>query len=163
MKFATRTNLGLNRPPAIWFLNRFVAPEVGGVEIVLLPMDTVLADAARLGATVFHVPGVKLHMDKERGRTTLDALVDEFGWRGRDAGLERFCELIRDATYGVPAGAARFPESHGIRSFDAGFRLTHPDDRARIEALSRFYDAVYAWCCASVAAPAVAAPTAAGK
>ena len=148
MKFATRPDLGLNRPPAIWFIRRFLDPEAG---ILFLAKETIFEEAPRLGAVVFHVPGAELHMDKERGRTTLDALVDRYGWRGKDAALELFTDLIRDASYGVPAGAAKFPESHAIRALNLGFRTTTPDDRARVDKLCDVYDAWYAWCRGRVA------------
>ena len=143
MKFATRPDLGLNRPPAIWFIRRFLDPQA---EILLLAKETIFEEAPRLGAVVFHVPGAELHMDKERGRTTLDALIDRYGRRGTDPALDLFSDLIRDASYGVPAGSARFPESHGIRALNLGFRATTPDDRARIERLTEVYDAWYQWC-----------------
>jgi hypothetical protein len=143
MKFATRQNLGLNRPPAIWFIRRFVDPQA---EILLFPTETALADAAKAGAVAFHIPGAKLHMDKARGTTTLDALIDEYGFRGKDPALDLFSDVIRDASYGIPAGAAKFPESHGVKAFDKGFRAIAPDDRTRMEKLCVLYEALYQWC-----------------
>jgi len=143
MKFATRSNLGLNRPPAIWFIRRFVDPDA---EILLFPAETALADAAEAGAVAFHIPGAELHMNKETKRTSLDALIDRYAMRGKDPGLELLSDLVRDASYGVPANAAKFPESHGIRALNQGFRATTPDDRARIEKLCEVYEAMYQWC-----------------
>lgn len=143
MKFATRQNLGLNRPPAIWFIRRFLDPNA---EILLFPKETAIEDAAAAGAVAFHIPGVELHMDKERGTTTLDALIDRYGMRGKDAALDLFSDVIRDASYGVAAGTVKFPESHGLRAIDKGMRAVAPDDRTRIAKLSEVYEALYQWC-----------------
>lgn len=139
-RFATRTNLGLNRPPAIWFIRRFLDPQA---EILFFPAETALEDARRAGAVAFHIPGAELHVNKELRRTTLDALMAKYGWAGRDAALDLVAEIVRDASFGVPAGDVRHVEAHGLRFLDGGFRATHFADAARVEALSRVYDALY--------------------
>lgn len=155
MRFATRPDLGLNRPPAIWFLRRFLGP---GTEILLLPKETIFEEAARCGAVVFHVPGAELHMDKERGRTTLDAILDRYGFAGKDPALDRVADYLRDASYGVPSGKPRFPESAMLRHLNLGFRSTVPDDFARMDAIAAVYDALYAWCAAEIEREKAVAP-----
>lgn len=156
MKFATRPNLGLNRPPAIWFIRRFLDPHA---EILLLPAETILEDAPKMGAVPFHVPGCELHVDKSIRRTTLDAFLGKYGYRGRDPALDAVAAIVRDASFGVPAGQVDHPEAYGIRMLNQGFRLTTPDDRVRMDRMCELYDALYQ-ACAKRIADAAAAPAA---
>lgn len=149
MKWATRKNLGLNRPPCIWLIRRFLDPEA---EILYLEPDALLAEAKRIGATSFHAPGADLVFDRAGQRTTFDAFLRRYGLEGKDAALDRVADILRDASFGVPAGAPRFPASAGLRALDRGFRLTTPDDGMRAERLALVYDALYEWCREEIAA-----------
>lgn len=143
MKWATRKNLGLNRPPCIWLIRRFLDPKA---EILFFDAEVLLEEARKIGATSFHAPGADLVFDRERGRTTFDAFLSRYGLAGQNPALDRMADILRDASFGVPKNNARHLEAYGLRALDRGFRTTAPDDLLRSERLGYVYDALYEWC-----------------
>lgn len=148
MRFATRQNLGLNRPPAIWFIKRFLDPTA---EISFFPPDQVVAQAQRIGAVPFHTPGVELHVDKELRRTTLDAFLMKYGWKGRDPALDMLAEIVNDASFRLTSGDVRHPEAFGLKALHLGLRETKPVDAERLAVMFVVCDALYAHCKARIA------------
>jgi hypothetical protein len=149
MKWATRKNLGLNRPPCIWLIRKFLDTDA---EIMFCEPEELLDRAREAGAVSFHAPGADLSFDRENGRTTLDAFLDRYELRGRDPALDMLAEVINDASFRVPNGEARHPVAFGIRALNQGFRASTPDDQERMQALERLYESLYRWCQEQVAA-----------
>jgi hypothetical protein len=72
---------------------------------------------------------------------------------GADAALVEMGRIIRDAD--VPPSRTRRPEAAGLDAVIRGFQLSVPDDHEKLERTSPLYDALYAYCGAKTAAPAV--------
>lgn len=152
MKWATRRNLGLNRPPCIWLIRKFIDKDA---EITLCEPDELLDWAREAKATSFHAPGADLAFDRENRRTTMDAFLDRYELRGRDPALDMVAEVINDASFRVPEGNARHPVAYGIRALNQGFRASIPDDDQRLRALEGVYESLYRWCEQQIAEAAV--------
>jgi hypothetical protein len=143
MKWATREKLGFNRPACIWLIRRFVDEEA---EIVLLPSDGFLEKAAELGAVTFHAPGADYHIDGV-SKTTFDQILEGRDLAGKDPALDILAEILNDGSFRFRLGRpTRHPEAAGVWSVNQGYRVSHPEDDARLEALMGFYDALYSWC-----------------
>jgi len=151
MKWATRTNLGLNRPPCIWFIRRFLDPQA---EILFFPVEELLAKAREVGAVTFHAEGAEIRFDRPNRKTTLDGFLERYEWAGKDPALVLFAEVINDASFGVPNNEARHPVAYGIRALNQGFRAFIPEDAARLAQLEQVYEALYRWCREQGAQPA---------
>jgi hypothetical protein len=150
MKWATRVNLGLNRPPCIWFIRRFLDPEA---EILYFEREELVEKARAAGAVSFHGDGTDLSFDRPGGRTTLDGFLTRYEWAGKDPALDLFAAVLNDASFRVPTNEARYPVAYGIRALNQGLRASIPEDGERLALLEQVYEGLYRWCQSQVAAP----------
>ncbi len=138
MKWITREHPRVDRVACPWLIGRFVDDRA---EFVYVPADRVMAEAQRLGATPFDVPGVELgHHGPE---CSFDAFVHRYGLDG-DAALAYMAKVIRGAD---TADKTITAESQGVEAVLDGVRALHvPDDHAQREASVPVLDALYAYC-----------------
>jgi hypothetical protein len=63
MKWITRQHVKVDRVACPWLSRKFIDPQA---EFYFVPADQVLAEAQRMGATPFNLPGVELgHRGRE--------------------------------------------------------------------------------------------------
>jgi hypothetical protein len=139
MRWITREHAKVDRVACPWLIRRFIDPQA---EFIFVPADQVMADAARLGATPFDVPGVELgHHGSE---CSFMALVKKYDL-GKDPALALLARIVNGAD--TDSSPWRQPESEGLKAIAEGFRhLGLADDHAVNAAEWIVYDALYAYC-----------------
>jgi len=104
-----------------------------------VPTAEVLAQAGRLGAVAFDIPGAPVSHDGDR--CSFDALHSAFGLD--DPALALLARIVRGA------GTDRLglaPQCAGLLALSLGLSRLHGDDHAMLAAAMPAYDALYAWC-----------------
>jgi chromate transporter len=140
VKWVTKARPKIDRVACPWLVTRFVDPHA---EFLFVPADQVMAIAQREGAIPFDVPGVELgHHGTE---CSLDAFIKKYDLS--DPALERLATIVRGAD---TAARDLTPESPGLAAIAEGFRLLHTDDHALLQEQLSVYDALHAWCRASI-------------
>ena len=139
MKWITRERVGVDRVACPWLLKRFIDPEA---EFFFVPAARVAAEAARLGATPFDVPGAEYgHHGPE---CSFDAFVRRHGL-DRDPAMALLARIVNGAD--TDNSLWRQPEAAGLAAVAEGFRhLGLEDDHAINAAEWIVYDALYAYC-----------------
>jgi hypothetical protein len=138
VRWATGENLGTIRPASIWLIRRFIDPEAS---FHFFPKETLLADAAAIGARTFHAKGVGDYPTTS-ARTAFCVLMDRHGLWGRDPALDFMGHLLEKG----PAAAEASPVIVGVRALVHGFQDSIPDDREKLAHLVPMYEALYRWC-----------------
>jgi hypothetical protein len=138
MKWVTRERPRVDRVACPWLIERFIDKDA---EFVYVAKDSVMDEAARLGATPYDVPNVELgHHGKE---CSFDAFVHRYGLDG-DAAMVYMAKVIRGAD---TDDKDLTPESRGAEAILDGLRLIHtPDDQRQREASRPVLDALYSYC-----------------
>ncbi len=148
MKWITREHPRVDRVACPWLIERFVDRSA---EFVYVPSATVMAEAARTGATPYDVKDVELgHHGPE---CSFDAFVHRYGL-DRDPAMVYMAKVIRGAD---TADKTVTPESIGVEAILDGIRHVHyPDDQRQREASRPVLDALYAYCQTRTEQPAAA-------
>jgi len=139
MKWITRERVKVDRVACPWLIKRFVDDEA---EFLFVPTDHVTAEAERLGATPFDVPGVELgHHGKE---CSFEAILKKYALH-HDPALALLGRIVNGADTDNSLYAQ--PEGPGLAAIAEGFRhLGLKDDHAINTAEWIVYDALYAYC-----------------
>jgi hypothetical protein len=139
MKWITREHVKVDRVACPWLIRKFVDPNA---VFFFVSADRVLAEAGRLSAIPFDIPGVELgHYGKE---CSFDALLKKYGL-GQDPALVLLAKIVNGAD--TDNSLWNQPESAGLSAIAEGFRhLELGDDHAVIAAEWIVYDALYAYC-----------------
>jgi rhodanese-related sulfurtransferase len=136
-RWITRERPKIDRIACPWLVRRFIDPRA---EFLYVPTAQVLADAARLGAVAYDIPGAPISHEGEL--CSFDTLLRAFDLQ--DPALERLATIVRGADTDRLDLA---PQSAGLLAFSLGLSALHPaDDRAMLEAAMPLYDALFAWC-----------------
>ena len=139
MKWITRERVKVDRVACPWLIKKFVDPEA---EFFFVAADQVLAEANRLGATPYDVPGANLgHHGKE---CSFDAIVHSYKLDTNPA-LVLLSRIVNGAD--TDNSLWRQPESSGLKAIAEGFRhLGFKNDHEINAAEWIVYDALYAYC-----------------
>ncbi len=139
MKWITRERVKVDRVACPWLIKKFVDPEA---EFFFVAANQVMAEAERLGATPYDVPGVDLgHHGKE---CSFDAIVHRYELDTNPA-LVLLSRIVNGAD--TDNALWRQPESSGLKAIAEGFRhLGFRDDHEINAAEWIVYDALYAYC-----------------
>ena len=139
MKWITRERVKVDRVACPWLIRKFVDPQA---EFLFVTGDKVMAEAARLGATPYDVPGVELgHHGKE---CSFEAIVRKYNL-GRDPALALLARIVNAAD--TDNSLWNRPEGPGLNAIAEGFqRLDFKDDLELNRAEWIVYDALYAYC-----------------
>lgn len=143
MKWVTRKNANVDRVACPWLIAKFVDKKA---EFLYVPVEQVMATAAREGATPYDIKDVELgHVD---GRCSFESILVKYGLD--DPALKRLAEIVHGAD--VSADRAICPEAAGLYAIAHGFAIVHGDnDQEKIRLEAPMYDALYAWCQEEVA------------
>ena len=139
MKWVTREHVKVDRVACPWLIARFVDP---AAEFLFVPVDQVMAVAARDGAIPYDVPGVELGHHGQA--CSFEAILKKHGLTGNPALV-----LLGKIVNGADTDNALWhqPEGPGLNAVAEGFRhLGFKDDHATLAAESIVYDALYAYC-----------------
>src|SRR2546426_7169176 len=141
MKWITRERARVDRIACPWLISRFIDREA---TFLFVPADQVLSVAQREGATPYDVPNVELghHGD----HCSFDAFIDKY--RLTDPALQTLARIVR----GADTDARQLtPESAGLYALATGFQAIAKDDHDNMARQFHAYDALYAYCRATVA------------
>jgi len=140
--WVTRERPKIDRIACPWLLRRFIDRDA---RFFYVPTAQVFAEAERLGAVAFDLPGAPItHVGD---RCSFDTLLDAFGLQL--PALDRLALIVRGAD---TDHLALDPVAAGLLAVSLGFSRRHAsDDAAMLEAMLPVYDALYAWCCHEVA------------
>lgn len=139
MKWITRERVKVDRVACPWLIRKFVDKDA---EFYFVAADQVQAEAARLGAIPFDVPGVELgHHGRE---CSFDAFMRKYNLGG-DPALVMLARIVNGAD--TDNSLHRQPEGPGLSAIAEGFRhLGYRDDHEINAAEWIVYDALYAYC-----------------
>lgn len=143
MKWITRERVKVDRVACPWLIKRCVDREA---EFYFVAADRVAAEAERLGAVPFDVPGVELgHHGKQ---CSFEAILKKYALH-EDAALALLGRIVNGAD--TDNSLYRQPEGPGLAAIAEGFRhLGFKDDHEINAAEWIVYDALYAYCRESV-------------
>jgi AraC-like DNA-binding protein len=135
MKWITRERPKIDRIACPWLIKRFIDPEA---EIIYVPVDQVIAQAAVLNAVPFDLPGVEYtHYDDQ---CSFDYFIKKH--RLKDVALDRIAAIVRGADTDRHDFA---PQASGLSAIFLGLSKTIPDDHELLELGMKVYDGLYTW------------------
>ena len=135
MKWITRERPKIDRIACPWLIKRFIDPEA---EIIYVPVDQVIAQAAVLNAVPFDLPGVEYtHYDDQ---CSFDYFIKKHELK--DAALDRVAAIVRGADTDRHDFA---PQSSGLSAIFLGLSKNIPDDHELLELGMKVYDGLYTW------------------
>ena len=139
MKWITRARVKVDRVACPWLIKKFVDKEA---EFFFVPAEQVQAEAARLGAIPFDVPGAELgHHAKA---CSFEAIVKKYNLTN-DPALVLLARIVNGAD--TDNTLYHQHEGPGLAAIAEGFRhLDFKDDHAINAAQWIVYDALYAYC-----------------
>jgi len=139
MKWITREKVKVDRVACPWLIKKFVDKDP---EFFFVPAEKVQAEAARLGAIPYDVPGAELgHHDME---CSFDAIVKKYGL-AKDPALVLLARIVNGAD--TDNSLHRQPEGPGLNAIAEGFRHLGLKDDHTINASEWIvYEALYAYC-----------------
>ncbi|MCY7317862.1 MAG: chromate resistance protein [Ramlibacter sp.] len=135
-RWITRARPKIDRIACPWLVRRFIDPKA---EFFYVPTTQVFAEAERLAATAYDIPGAPVSHQGEL--CSFDVLLNGFDLQV--PALDRLARIVRGADTDRLALA---PQSAGLLAFSLGLSRLHADDQAMLEAAMPLYDALYAWC-----------------
>ncbi len=137
----TRERPKIDRIACPWLVLRFIDKQA---RFIYVPTPQVLADAARLQAVAYDIPGAPIsHATAHEGPLcSFDTLLRAFDLRL--PALDLLATIVRGADTDQLDLAA---QSAGLLAVSLGMsRLHATDDHAMLAAMLPVYDALYAWC-----------------
>ncbi|MBX7235710.1 MAG: chromate resistance protein [Caldilineales bacterium] len=139
MMWITRARVKVDRVACPWLIKHFVDSEA---EFFFVSAEEVMAEAKRLGAIPYDVPGVELgHHGLE---CSFEAILKKYNLTG-DPALMLLGKIVNGAD--TDNTLWNQPEGPGLEAIAEGFRhLGYADDHAINAAEWIVYDALYAYC-----------------
>jgi AraC-like DNA-binding protein len=135
MKWITRERPKIDRIACPWLIKRFIDPDA---EIIYVPVDQVIAQAAILNATPFDLPDVEYtHYDDQ---CSFDYFIKKH--QLKDAALDRIAAIVRGADTDRHDFA---PQASGLSAIFLGLSKNIPDDHELLELGMKVYDGLYTW------------------
>ena len=136
-RWITRERPKIDRIACPWLIRRFIDP---AAEFFYVPTEQVFAEAARLKAVPYDIPGAAISHEWER--CSFDALLSAFELR--QPALDTLATIVRGADTDRLSLA---PQAAGLLAVSLGLsRLHAADDHAMLAAAMPVYDALYEWC-----------------
>jgi rhodanese-related sulfurtransferase len=135
-RWITRARPKIDRIACPWLIRRFIDPLA---QFFYVPTEEVFAQAKRLEAVPYDIPGAPIEHDGEKcSFDTLLAAVDL-----HDSSLDMLARIVRGADTDRPDLA---PQCRGLLAVSLGMSALHADDHEMLDAMMPVYDALYAWC-----------------
>ncbi|MCF0073844.1 chromate resistance protein [Dyadobacter sp. CY261] len=135
MKWITRERPKIDRIACPWLILRFIDPNA---EIIYVPENEVLNEAARLDATPFDIPGVEFTHYEDQ--CTFDYFIKKYELK--DPALQVLAPIVRGADTDDHALAL---QSSGLWAISAGLAYNTPNDHELLKKGMLIYDALYSW------------------
>ena len=135
-RWVTRARPKIDRIACPWLVRRFIDARA---QFFYVPAEEVFAEAERLQAVPFDIPGAPITHEWER--CSFDALLRAFELQV--PGLEALAAIVRGADTSRMDVA---PACAGLLAISLGLSRLHADDAAMLAAGLPVYDALFAWC-----------------
>lgn len=139
MNWITRERPKVGRVGCAWLIRCFIDAEA---RFHFASGETLDAEAARLGATIYHVSGSRL--SRRGDSASFEVTCQEYGLTQHDSALALLCRIVNTAD--IPRGPTQEPEGPGLRAMIDGLLLVEADDHAVLEQGGRVFEAFYAYC-----------------
>ena len=136
-RWITRERPKIDRIACPWLVLRFIDPDA---EFFYVPVEKVFAEAERLDAVPYDIPGALISHEWEH--CSFDAMLKAFDLQ--DPALQQLALIVR----GADTTRLRLaPQCAGLLAISLGLSALHADeDHAMLQAGLAVYDALYAWC-----------------
>ena len=138
MKWITRARPKTDRIACPWLIKRFIDPEA---EILFVPADQVLDEAAAEGGHSFDAPGAEY--THREGECSFETLIADYHLDD-DPALVRLARIVHAAD--IESELDTDPAGPGLLAIGIGGLDAEADDYRLLERASFVYDALYAWC-----------------
>lgn len=139
MRWITRANVKVDRVACPWLIKKFVDQDA---EFHFAPADQVIAEADRLKAIPFDVPGVEL--GHHGGKCSFEAILEKYQLTNNPA-LVLLGKIVNGAD--TDNSLWNQAEGAGLKAIAEGFRhLGFKNDQELNAAEWIVYDALYAYC-----------------
>lgn len=139
MNWITRERPKVGRVGCAWVIRRFVDP---AAQFHFADGATLAAEAERLEATIYHVPGSAL--SRQGDAASFEVTCRAYGLLDHDPALALLCRIFNTAD--IPRGPTQEPEGPGLRAVIDGLLQIEADDHAVLEQGGRIVEAFYAYC-----------------
>ena len=136
MKWITREKAVIDRVACPWLITRYIDREP---EFLFVPKADVFAQAEKLGATPYDIPGVE--MSHVGDLCSFDAFLAKYGLD--DPALQQLAVIVRGAD---TSRLDLTPQSGGLFAISLGLSANVPDDHEMLRHGIVMYDALYTWC-----------------
>jgi hypothetical protein len=135
MKWITREHPKIDRIACPWLIKRFIDPDA---EIIYVPFEQVIAQAATLNAIPFDLPGVEYSHYEDH--CTFDYFLKKHHLK--DVALDRMAAIIRGADTDRHDFA---PQASGLSAIFLGLSQNINDDYELLDLGMKVYDGLYTW------------------
>ncbi|MDB4903765.1 MAG: AraC family transcriptional regulator [Mucilaginibacter sp.] len=135
MKWITREHPKIDRIACPWLIKRFIDPDA---EIIYVPFEQVIAQAATLNAIPFDLPGVEYSHYEDH--CTFDYFIKKHHLK--DVALDRMAAIIRGADTDRHDFA---PQASGLSAIFLGLSQNINDDYELLDLGMKVYDGLYTW------------------
>ena len=135
MKWITRERPKIDRLACPWLIKRFIDKDA---EILYVPFEKVMANANKLKAIPFDIPGVEYTHYKDE--CTFDYFLKKH--RIDDPALHTMATIVRGADTDRHDLAV---QSSGLWAISAGLAFNFTDDKKLLDKGMLIYDALYSW------------------
>ncbi|TAL34539.1 MAG: chromate resistance protein [Alphaproteobacteria bacterium] len=136
MKWITRERPKMDRIACPWLIARFIDKSP---EFLFVPVDKVMEEAKRTGATPFDVPGVEMtHVGED---CSFDTFLKKYNLT--DPALKDLAVIVRGADTDRLDLA---PQCAGLLAVSLGLSRNFKDDQEMLKYGMVIYDALYSWC-----------------
>ncbi|MBT9456121.1 MAG: chromate resistance protein [Burkholderiaceae bacterium] len=136
MKWITRERPKIDRIACPWLIARFIDREP---EFLYVPAAEVVAQAQRLGAVPYDIPGVEMSHVGEL--CSFDAFLAKYALD--EPALRQLALIVRGAD---TSRLDLTPQSAGLYAISLGLSQQFSDDHEMLAHGLVMYDALYAWC-----------------
>lgn len=136
MKWITRERPKIDRIACPWLIARFIDREP---EFLYVPAGEVMAQAQRLGAVPYDIPGVEMSHVGEL--CSFDAFLAKYALD--EPALRQLALIVRGAD---TSRLDLTPQSAGLYAISLGLSQQFSDDHEMLARGLVMYDALYAWC-----------------
>ncbi len=135
MKWITRERPKIDRIACPWLIKRFIDSDA---EIIYVPFDEVLTQAASLNAIPFDLPGIEYSHYNDQ--CTFDYFLKKYNLK--EEALKRMAAIIRGADTDRHDFA---PQASGLSAVFLGLSQNISNDQELLELGLKIYDGLYTW------------------
>lgn len=135
MKWITRERPKIDRIACPWLIKNFVDKEA---EFIYVPREQVLAEAKRIDAIPYDIPGAEYH--HYGGNCTFDYVIKKH--KLNDPALFMVADIVRGADTDK---IDLTPQSAGLAAISSGLSINYKDDHEMLEVGMKIYEALYSW------------------